>query len=59
MDTWISPVKRATGGARQMQRNGARAKMVGAGRMTATARTDIGAVKPDCEAWVRGLRTDV
>jgi hypothetical protein len=27
--------------------------------MTATARTDIGAVKPDREAWVRGLRTDV
>lgn len=29
--------------------------MVGAGRMTATARRDIGAVfKPDDEAWVRG-----
>ena len=29
--------------------------MVGAGRMTATARRDIGAVfKPDREAWVRG-----
>src|SRR4051812_38292495 len=39
-----------------MIRNGCcRAMMVGAGRMTATARRDIGAVfKPDREAWVRG-----
>ena len=38
-----------------MKRNGERAKMVSAGRMTATARADIGADnEPDREAWVWG-----
>jgi hypothetical protein len=33
--------------------------MIGAGRMTATARADTGAPEARREAWVRGLRTDV
>jgi len=35
--------------------------MNNAGRMTTTARRDIGAcsLEPDRKAWVRGLRTDV
>jgi hypothetical protein len=40
---------------------GIREMLGGAGRMTATARADIGArcQKPDREAWVRELRADV
>ena len=36
-----------------------RAMMMGAGRMTAKARADTGALEARREAWVRGLRTDV
>jgi hypothetical protein len=38
----------------RVQRNRGRAMMVGAGRMTATARADTGASEARREAWVRG-----
>ena len=43
----------------RVQRNGGREMMIGAGRMTATARADTGASEARRKAWVRGLRTDV